>query len=164
LDRVSSSASLLPPGDQSLKAHNLRLKLIHINATAKLESPDYRGPFLPAEMLSAAEPASEKVTLLQSRLREALAGVLGGRDNGRFDVRTVYGWQIGECASSPWDPVGFCLAEGVELEGSGAAARLYPSSFFSLTPLCFLIAAARSCSHSFPLKAEQKPSPGHGCG
>nr|XP_009936866.1 PREDICTED: protein TBRG4 [Opisthocomus hoazin] len=87
-------------GDQSLKAHNLRLKLIHINATAKLESPDYRGPFLPAEMLSAAEPASEKGTLLQS----------------------------------------------------------------SLTPLCFLVAAARSCSHSFPLKAEQKPSPGHGCG
>ncbi|KAM6209277.1 FAST kinase domain-containing protein 4 [Sarcoramphus papa] len=81
-------------GDQSLKAQNLRLKLIHINAAAKLESPDYRGPFLPAEMLSAAEPAGEKVTLLQSSLREALAGVLGSRDNGRFDVRTIYGWQI----------------------------------------------------------------------
>lgn len=81
-------------GDQSLKAQNLRLKLIHINAAAKLESPDYRGPFLPAEMLSPAEPAGEKVTLLQSSLREALAGVLGSRDNGRFDVRTIYGWQI----------------------------------------------------------------------
>ncbi|KAM6375979.1 FAST kinase domain-containing protein 4 [Alca torda] len=81
-------------GDQSLKAQNLRLKLIHINATAKLESPDYRGPFLPAEMLNVAEPAGEKVTLLQSSLREALAGVLGSRDNGRFDVRTIYGWQI----------------------------------------------------------------------
>lgn len=98
---VSSSASLLLPGDQSLKAQNLRLKLIHINAAAKLESPDYRGPFLPAEMLSAAEPAGEKVTLLQSSLREALAGVLGSRDNGRFDVRTIYGWQIGECVLSP---------------------------------------------------------------
>ncbi|NXW38799.1 FAKD4 protein, partial [Phaetusa simplex] len=81
-------------GDQSLKAQNLRLKLIHINAAAKLESPDYRGPFLPAEMLNVAEPAGEKVTLLQSSLREALAGVLGSRDNGRFDVRTIYGWQI----------------------------------------------------------------------
>ncbi|XP_059674648.1 FAST kinase domain-containing protein 4 [Gavia stellata] len=81
-------------GDQSLKAQNLQLKLIHINATAKLESPDYRGPFLPAEMLSPAEPAGEKVTLLQSSLREALAGVLGSRDNGRFDVHTIYGWRI----------------------------------------------------------------------
>ncbi|NXN53457.1 FAKD4 protein, partial [Rynchops niger] len=81
-------------GDQSLKAQNLQLKLIHINAAAKLESPDYRGPFLPAEMLNVAEPAGEKVTLLQNSLREALAGVLGSRDNGRFDVRTIYGWQI----------------------------------------------------------------------
>ncbi|NXL54630.1 FAKD4 protein, partial [Podilymbus podiceps] len=81
-------------GDQSLKARSLQLKLIHINAAAKLESPDYRGPFLPAEMLSAAEPAGEKVTLLQSGLRQALAGLLGSQDNGRFDVRTIYGWQI----------------------------------------------------------------------
>uniref|UniRef100_A0A8D0FC10 FAST kinase domain-containing protein 4 n=1 Tax=Strix occidentalis caurina TaxID=311401 RepID=A0A8D0FC10_STROC len=85
----------------SLKAHNLRLKLIHINAAAKLESPDYQGPFLPAEMLSAAEPAGERVTLLQSSLREALTGVLGSRENGRLDVRTLYGWQIGECLLSP---------------------------------------------------------------
>ncbi|KAM7124480.1 FAST kinase domain-containing protein 4 [Ciconia maguari] len=81
-------------GDQSLKAQNLRLKLIHINAAAKLESPDYRGPFLPAEMLSATEPVGEKVTLLQSSLQEALGGLLGSRDNGRFNVRTIYGWQI----------------------------------------------------------------------
>ncbi|NWW94844.1 FAKD4 protein, partial [Rhynochetos jubatus] len=81
-------------GDQSLKAQNLRLKLVHINAAARLESPDYRGPFLPAEMLSPVEPAGEKVTALQRSLREALAGVLGSQDNGRFDVRTVYGWQI----------------------------------------------------------------------
>ncbi|XP_033922647.1 FAST kinase domain-containing protein 4 [Melopsittacus undulatus] len=81
-------------GDQSLKAQNLQLKLIHINAAAKLESPDYRGPFLPPEMLSMAEPAGEKVTLLQSSLREALVGVLGSQDNGRFDARTIYGWQI----------------------------------------------------------------------
>ncbi|XP_062459983.1 FAST kinase domain-containing protein 4 [Pezoporus occidentalis] len=81
-------------GDQSLKARNLQLKLVHINAAAKLESPDYRGPFLPPEMLNVAEPAGEKVTLLQSSLREALVGVLGSQDNGRFDARTIYGWQI----------------------------------------------------------------------
>ncbi|NXI69097.1 FAKD4 protein, partial [Anseranas semipalmata] len=81
-------------GDPSPKAQNLRVKLIHINAAAKLESPDYKGPFLPAEMLSAAGPAGEKDTLLQSSLREALAGVLGSQDKGRFDVHTIYGWQI----------------------------------------------------------------------
>ncbi|XP_064361695.1 FAST kinase domain-containing protein 4 [Dromaius novaehollandiae] len=81
-------------GDQSPKGHNSRLKLVHINAAARLESPDYRGPFLPAEVLSAAGHAGEKVTVLQSGLEEALAAVLGSRDNGRFDVRTVYGWRI----------------------------------------------------------------------
>ncbi|NXW58538.1 FAKD4 protein, partial [Eurystomus gularis] len=81
-------------GDQSLKAQSLRLKLMHINATAKLESPDYQGPFLPAEMLSSMEPTGERVTLLQSRLREALAGMLGSWDNRRFDVWTIYGWPI----------------------------------------------------------------------
>ncbi|NWU71759.1 FAKD4 protein, partial [Pterocles burchelli] len=76
------------------KAQNLTLKLIHINAAAKLETPKYRGPFLPVEMLSAAEPAGERVTLLQSSLREALTGVMGSRENGRFDVHTIYGWHI----------------------------------------------------------------------
>ncbi|XP_014810970.1 PREDICTED: protein TBRG4 [Calidris pugnax] len=81
-------------GDQSLKAQSLRLKLLHINAAAKLESPEYRGPFLPTEMLSTSEPTGEKVTFLQSSLREALVGVLGSRDKGRFDVHTIYGWHI----------------------------------------------------------------------
>ncbi|NXJ66908.1 FAKD4 protein, partial [Rostratula benghalensis] len=80
--------------DQSLKAQHLRLKLLHINATAKLESPEYKGPFLPTEMLSTSEPTGEKMTLLQSSLREALAGVLGSQDNGRFNVRTIYGWPM----------------------------------------------------------------------
>uniref|UniRef100_A0A8B9NPE9 FAST kinase domain-containing protein 4 n=1 Tax=Accipiter nisus TaxID=211598 RepID=A0A8B9NPE9_9AVES len=81
-------------GDQSFRAQNLRLRLININAAARLESPSYQGPFLPAEMLSTMLPVGEKVTLLQSSLREALAGVLGRQDNGRFDVHTIYGWQI----------------------------------------------------------------------
>ncbi|KAM6339112.1 FAST kinase domain-containing protein 4 isoform 2-T2 [Podargus strigoides] len=82
-------------GDQSLKAQSLQLKLMQINAAAKLETPDYQGPFLPPEMLSATKPVGEKVTLLQSSLQEALVGgVLGSRDNGRFDVDTIYGWHM----------------------------------------------------------------------
>lgn len=113
LGRVSTSA-LLPPGNQSLKAQNLQLKLIHINAAAKLENPDYQGPFLPPELLSAATPATERVTQLQSCLREALTGLLGSQDNGRFDVRTLYGWHIGERVPfpAPWDLIGLFLMEG----------------------------------------------------
>ncbi|XP_069715263.1 FAST kinase domain-containing protein 4 [Phaenicophaeus curvirostris] len=81
-------------GDESRKAQSLQLKLTHVNAAAKLESPGYQGPFLPAEMLSTVEPGAEKVTQLQSSLREALVGVLGGQDHGRFDVHTIYGWRI----------------------------------------------------------------------
>ncbi|NXN22764.1 FAKD4 protein, partial [Nycticryphes semicollaris] len=80
--------------DQSLKAQHLQLKLLHINATARLESPGYKGPFLPTEMLSSLEPTGDKVTLLQSSLQEALAGLLGSQDNGRFNIRTIYGWHM----------------------------------------------------------------------
>ncbi|XP_035170206.1 FAST kinase domain-containing protein 4 [Oxyura jamaicensis] len=81
-------------GDPSPKAQNLRAKLVHINAAAKLESPEYQGPFLPADGLGAAEPSGDRASQLQSGLREALAGVLGGQDKGRFDVPTIYGWRI----------------------------------------------------------------------
>ncbi|NWX21686.1 FAKD4 protein, partial [Aegotheles bennettii] len=92
----SFHAHIRGEGGQSLKAQNLGLKLVHINTTAKLETPEYRGPFLPAEVLSAVAvaPVGDKVTPLQSSLQEALVGVLGGRDNGRFDVHTIYGWHI----------------------------------------------------------------------
>ncbi|XP_068790122.1 FAST kinase domain-containing protein 4 isoform X4 [Struthio camelus] len=110
-------------GDQSLKAQNLRLKLTHINAAARLESPDYGGPFLPAEVLSALGQAREKVTLLQSSLQEALAGVLGSKENGRFSVFTVYGWQIdaemlvnGE--NKPLPLKGFCAPHLLRSEGT----------------------------------------------
>ncbi|NWJ10577.1 FAKD4 protein, partial [Crypturellus undulatus] len=82
------------PGDASPKAQSLRLKLIHINAAARLESPGYAGPFLSAELLGAQGQGGEKATPLQSGLREALATVLGSSENGRFDVRTIYGWNI----------------------------------------------------------------------
>ncbi|NXG43893.1 FAKD4 protein, partial [Psilopogon haemacephalus] len=81
-------------GDESPKAHGLRLKLIHINATARLESPEYQGPFLPGEMLSGSEQGEDRATLLQSSLREALAGLLGSQDKGRFNAHTIYGWHI----------------------------------------------------------------------
>lgn len=95
------------------------MKLIQINAAAKLESPEYQGPFLPAGMLNAAEPAAEKVTLLQSSLREALAGVLGSQDNGRWDVHTIYGWQIGEHSLSleQRGPVVVCMLQGDRRKG-----------------------------------------------
>lgn len=99
-DPASTSAFLLLSGNQSPRAQNLWLKLLHINATAKLESPDYQGPFLPAETLSPAELGGDRVTLLQSSLREALARVLGSPENGRFNVRTIYGWSIGESVPS----------------------------------------------------------------
>ncbi|XP_009994188.1 PREDICTED: protein TBRG4, partial [Chaetura pelagica] len=76
--------------DQSLKAQNLRLKLVHINTTAKLEVPEYQGPFLPPEMLVSPERVGDKVTLLQSSLREALLGP-GQRKEGRKDVGVVSG-------------------------------------------------------------------------
>ncbi|NXH12019.1 FAKD4 protein, partial [Bucco capensis] len=81
-------------GDQSLKAQNLQLKLIHINAAAQLESPGYQGPFLAPELPSRVLLAGERLSLLQSSLREALAGLLGSQENGRFHVHTVYGWPI----------------------------------------------------------------------
>ncbi|NWU92557.1 FAKD4 protein, partial [Upupa epops] len=83
-------------GDQSIKAKTLQQKLLHINAAAQLESPNYAGPFLSPEMLLVApsEPTSARPTLLQSSLREALAAVMGSPENGRFNVPTIYGWSI----------------------------------------------------------------------
>ncbi|NXO01426.1 FAKD4 protein, partial [Rhinopomastus cyanomelas] len=80
-------------GDQSFKAKTLQQKLLQINTAAKLESPDYTGPFLsPEKMLVAPSgPTPEHPTPLQSSLQEALAGVMGNPENGRFAVPTIYG-------------------------------------------------------------------------
>lgn len=80
--------------DPSPKAQNLRVKLLHINATAKLENPEYRGPFLAPNMLGTAGSTGEGASQLQGSLREALTGVLGSQDGARFDASTIYGWQI----------------------------------------------------------------------
>ncbi|NXA97395.1 FAKD4 protein, partial [Melanocharis versteri] len=82
-------------GDTSLRAQSSWLKLLHINATARLEAPGYQGPFLPPAALGGdRDKDKEKVTALQRGLREALPGALGGHDLVRYDVSTVYGWDI----------------------------------------------------------------------
>ncbi|XP_009074507.1 PREDICTED: protein TBRG4, partial [Acanthisitta chloris] len=82
-------------GDTSPRAESSWLKLIHINATARLEAVGYEGPFLPPEALGGDRGKDkDKATPLQRGLREALPGALGGHDLGRYDMRTVYGWDI----------------------------------------------------------------------
>lgn len=89
-----------PPADPSPKAQNLRVKLLHINATARLEIPEYQGPFLTPNLLGTVGSTGEGGSQLQGSLREALTGVLGDQDRARFDAPTIYGWQIGEHALS----------------------------------------------------------------
>nr|XP_031360007.1 FAST kinase domain-containing protein 4 [Lonchura striata domestica] len=93
------TAGFLPqtPRDGSPRAPGSWLKLLHINATARLEAPGYRGPFLPPEALGGhghGHGDAEKGTPLQRALREALPAALGGPDLVRCNVSTVYGWHI----------------------------------------------------------------------
>ncbi|NXT97030.1 FAKD4 protein, partial [Buphagus erythrorhynchus] len=84
-------------GDSSPRAQSSWLKLLHINATARLEAPGYQGPFLPPEVLGGdrdKDKDKDKATPLQRGLREALPGALGGHELVRYDVSTVYGWDI----------------------------------------------------------------------
>ncbi|NWS81899.1 FAKD4 protein, partial [Toxostoma redivivum] len=88
-------------GDPSPRAQSSWLKLLHINATARLEAPGYQGPFLPPEALEGDRDKNkdkdrdkDKATPLQRGLREALPGALGGHELVRYDVSTVYGWDI----------------------------------------------------------------------
>ncbi|NWW72666.1 FAKD4 protein, partial [Climacteris rufus] len=84
-------------GDSSPRVQSSWLKLLHINATARLEAPGYQGPFLPPEALEGhrdKDKAKDKASPLQRGLREALPGALGGHDLARYDVSTVYGWDI----------------------------------------------------------------------
>ncbi|XP_060104231.1 FAST kinase domain-containing protein 4 [Heteronotia binoei] len=82
-------------GDQSPKGHNYQLKVIHINSTARLECTGYVGPLLPQEALDLRELHGErKATPLQSGLKETLKSVAGEEDKARFEVDTVFGWQL----------------------------------------------------------------------
>lgn len=111
---VSPELSPPCPGDSSPRAQSSWLKLLHINATARLETPGYQGPFLPPEALGGDRDKDkskdkDKATPLQRGLREALPGALGGHELVRYDVSTVYGWDIGECHLLPPAGLGTCL-------------------------------------------------------
>ncbi|XP_027692963.1 FAST kinase domain-containing protein 4 [Vombatus ursinus] len=69
-------------------------KLIHINATARLEHPEYTGPFLPAAALHPKPPTSRKMTPMQKDLQDILKGWLGSDDKARFGETTQYGWEL----------------------------------------------------------------------
>ncbi|NXA10088.1 FAKD4 protein, partial [Sapayoa aenigma] len=86
-------------GDTSPRAQSSWMKLIHINTTARLETPGYQGPFLPPEVLREdkdrdKDKDKDKATPLQQGLWEALPGALGGRNLARHNVHTVFGWDI----------------------------------------------------------------------
>ncbi|EHB09129.1 Protein TBRG4 [Heterocephalus glaber] len=80
-------------GARSPKDQNTFQKLLHVNATAQLEHPEYRGPLLPATAVAPTSPG-RKVTPLQQELREALQAVLGSADQGSLEVATQYGWVL----------------------------------------------------------------------
>uniref|UniRef100_A0A8D1K466 FAST kinase domain-containing protein 4 n=1 Tax=Sus scrofa TaxID=9823 RepID=A0A8D1K466_PIG len=80
-------------GDKSPKDQSTFQKLLHINATAQLEHPEYTGPHLPSSALVPRPSAlDKKVTPLQKELQETLKGLLGSADKGSFLVATRYGW------------------------------------------------------------------------
>ena len=92
----------LPLDGKSPKDQSTFQKLLHINATAQLEHPEYTGALLPTSALVPSPSALEqKMTPLQKELQETLKGLLGSADKGSFMVATQYGWVLGEDPSSP---------------------------------------------------------------
>uniref|UniRef100_A0A4W2CTG8 FAST kinase domain-containing protein 4 n=1 Tax=Bos indicus x Bos taurus TaxID=30522 RepID=A0A4W2CTG8_BOBOX len=82
-------------GGKSPKDQSTFQKLLHINATAQLEHPEYTGPLLPTSALVPSPSALEqKMTPLQKELQETLKGLLGSADKGSFMVPTQYGWVL----------------------------------------------------------------------
>ncbi|KAM7120743.1 FAST kinase domain-containing protein 4 isoform 1-T2 [Molossus nigricans] len=96
--------------DRSPKGQSTFQKLLHVNATAQLEHPEYTGPLLPASA-SVPRPSAldRKATPLQKELQETLKGQLGSADRGRFSVATQYGWVLGEAPHSVWRGLGSAL-------------------------------------------------------
>lgn len=72
------------------------LKLMHINATAQLESPDYRGPLLPDDVLQTLQSRTQptKARALQSAVIETLNKVFPDAGTCNYSVSTVYGWSL----------------------------------------------------------------------
>ncbi|XP_066899139.1 FAST kinase domain-containing protein 4 isoform X3 [Kogia breviceps] len=90
-----TGGSVLQPGGESPKDQSTFQKLLHINATAQLEHPEYTGPLLPASALVPRPSALDrKVTPFQKELQETLKGLLQSADKGSFVVATQYGWVL----------------------------------------------------------------------
>ncbi|XP_067400591.1 FAST kinase domain-containing protein 4 [Emydura macquarii macquarii] len=80
---------------ESIRRQNYMLRLLQINATARLESPNYPGPFLSPEALRDMWQSEDwKLSPAQCRLQEALQVVAGDEGNRRFNVQTIYGWLL----------------------------------------------------------------------
>lgn len=94
--KLPASYSPRPPEGKCLKDQSTLQKLLHINATALLEHPDYRGPLLPASALASRPSAPDKMTPLQKELQETLKVLLGSSDRGCLEVATRYGWVLGK--------------------------------------------------------------------
>lgn len=102
--------SLIPPGSKSPKEQSTFQKLVHINTTALLEHPDYKGPFLPASAVALSpSSSSKKMTPLQKELQETLKTLLGSTDQGSLEVVTQYGWVLGKGS--------LLLGKGLKLTG-----------------------------------------------
>ncbi|XP_078072018.1 FAST kinase domain-containing protein 4 [Mustelus asterias] len=82
-------------GTKAQKGENYKLKLVHVNATAQLECPDYSGPYLPTHCLDSwTSVTKKKQSPLSSGVREALQTAIGDQAKCRCGVETVYGWVI----------------------------------------------------------------------
>lgn len=86
-----------PPESKSPKDQSTFQKLVHINTTALLEYPEYKGPFLPASAVAPSpSPSNKKMTPLQKELQDTLKALLGNNDTGNLEVATQYGWVLGK--------------------------------------------------------------------
>jgi hypothetical protein len=89
------------PESKSPKDQSTFQKLVHINTTALLEHPEYKGPFLPASAVAPIpSPSNKKMTPLQKELQETLKALLGNTDKGSLEVATQYGWVLGKGSPS----------------------------------------------------------------
>ncbi|XP_018430036.1 PREDICTED: protein TBRG4 [Nanorana parkeri] len=71
-------------------------KLMHINTTAMLESPDHWGALLPDDVVQTLYNKNSNYTAsaLQKEIRDALRMVFPNPETCSYNVNTVYGWLL----------------------------------------------------------------------